>query len=426
MKLFKNNILTCKQSNTALWIVVLMGAAFLFISCSTSQSPKRDANAKDENTTSQEDDETSSQADKPAMITGSWLSDVTCAPIDPDNSESWGCYYTDENGMRPIKMEAEWKITIVGPDGKTYEITDLSAAPEGSAWHVLFQVPAELKDKDFTVKGEVKLIGTPTNPSCPVGYILVPADSFYNTPEFCVMKYEAKQRSKDGKIVIYTDVGGSFAKAYTFDKAKEACANIGERYSLISNNEWMAIATNIASTDQNWSGGKVGVGALNQGNSDGFPDISGLNAELDTKPCFGTFNDNCQDPNHSDWSQKRTHTLSNGDVIWDISGNTKELVDIGKEISVALSPGDYSGVDSVTQDSKDMKITDLRPTHATHSWWNDSWGIAQGVGAYLAVYSHTVAMRGCTTTTKAGVFCLQLADNDPEDISIGFRCVYHK
>jgi hypothetical protein len=91
-------------------------------------------------------------------------------------------------------------------------------------------------------------------------------------------------------------------------QAISLCEGIGGH--LISNDEWMTIARNIELVPENWSGGIVGSGYLFKGNhlfddihlglKDGFTDMTGVS--------------------------KRTFTLSNGEVVWDLSGNATEIL----------------------------------------------------------------------------------------------------
>ncbi|MFA7576177.1 MAG: hypothetical protein WCY27_02920, partial [archaeon] len=85
-------------------------------------------------------------------------------------------------------------------------------------------------------------------------------------------------------------------------EAITACESIGGH--LITNNEWMTLARNIELVPSNWSGGVVGNGYLPRGNSSSSSAMDGFN-EL------------------SGWT-KRTLTLTNGEVIWDLAGNVWE------------------------------------------------------------------------------------------------------
>ncbi len=128
----------------------------------------------------------------------------------------------------------------------------------------------------------------------------------------CIMQYEAKcsESSAGGSCVkgtstlISSEVGTPWVNINQND-AKTECEKIGAH--LITNAEWMAIARDIESVKSNWTGGAVGSGILNRGNSDS-------SAAMDGTDLLSGVN-------------KRTHTLSNGQVIWDFAGNVWEWVD---------------------------------------------------------------------------------------------------
>lgn len=176
---------------------------------------------------------------------------------------------------------------------------------------------------------------------CPTGYISVPGNTTLNTKDFCVMKYEAKAvDNKNIKIGLTEPNTGvntidnnklsttaennrsvaSLANGYPITNISQTdainyCNGIGA--SLITNKDWMTIARNIEAQGKNWTGGKIGEGGLWRGHSDAIPNKA-LEAGTDKDPYFGTEN---KEPKSI---EKRTHTLSNGQIIWDISGNVWE------------------------------------------------------------------------------------------------------
>ena len=89
-----------------------------------------------------------------------------------------------------------------------------------------------------------------------------------------VMKYEAKCSNANGQSCPSTDtptsiptesLGGNKSNR---NNSYNACDDIPGA-QLITNDQWMTIATNIANQASNWSGNSVGSGALNRGHSDG-------------------------------------------------------------------------------------------------------------------------------------------------------------
>lgn len=150
---------------------------------------------------------------------------------------------------------------------------------------------------------------------CPIGYIVVPGSKTYGTSDFCVMKYEAKDggdglpvSTHDGDYLVW------FSQLDAIDASKKSC----NKCHLISEAEWMTIAQNVLNVKSNWSNGSVGSGYVFNGHSDYDPYNPIATASLDDSDgYFGT-------GNSSPSSQRRTLTLSNGEVIWDFSGNYSE------------------------------------------------------------------------------------------------------
>jgi formylglycine-generating enzyme required for sulfatase activity len=108
--------------------------------------------------------------------------------------------------------------------------------------------------------------------------------------------------SEDSNITLVSTPEGSPIAKIKQTEAIAACESIGGH--LITNNEWMTIVRNIELVPSNWSSGVVGDGYLPRGNSSSSSAMDGFN-EL------------------SGWT-KRTLTLTNGEVIWDLVGNVWE------------------------------------------------------------------------------------------------------
>ncbi|HXH31335.1 MAG TPA: fibronectin type III domain-containing protein, partial [Bacteriovoracaceae bacterium] len=169
--------------------------------------------------------------------------------------------------------------------------------------------------------------------ACPTNYIPVAANTAVGTTsEFCVMKFEAKcvgtscpTATPDVNAVATSQATSTPWISISQTNAKTACTNLGTGYDLISNPEWMTIAYNIEATASNWAGGVVGTGALFRGHSDNGP-ASGLTVSDTTDLYNGTGNTAAQAMG-SGKEQRRTFTLSNGEVIWDLAGNIFEWTD---------------------------------------------------------------------------------------------------
>jgi hypothetical protein len=171
---------------------------------------------------------------------------------------------------------------------------------------------------------------------CPDQYIFIPGTDTQGieTEGFCLAKYEMRIAGQEDGNQGYSSEhlpesrasGTPWANLLRASGAL-ACNALGTEYTLISNRRWQVVARNLENNPANWSGGAVGSGYVNRGHHDGSPSNALSSSSDDGDACYQTGNDNCTDPSHADYSNKRTHTLDNGAVIWDFTGNVKEHVD---------------------------------------------------------------------------------------------------
>jgi prepilin-type N-terminal cleavage/methylation domain-containing protein len=283
-----------------------------------------------------------------------------------------------------------------------------------------------------------------TTISCPTGYIAVPGNSMYGTNDFCVMKYEAKAvATSDPTVGLLTPTTGlntiannttattaangraiaSVASGYPIANINQTtaasyCTTAGA--SLITNAEWMTIARNIEGQGANWTGGTVGSGGLWRGHSDNSPG-SALEASTDDNLGYtGT-------GNTSPSIERRTHTLSNGETIWDLSGNVWEWTSdtiLGQDKPNSSSGNiwqQWTAISNFGTLSYDL----TRPS-------NPAWNSSQNMGQYYAggvTGTTTFAfLRGghwnFTSSTGVGVFTLFLGYTPSYTSAVlGFRCV---
>ena len=277
---------------------------------------------------------------------------------------------------------------------------------------------------------------------CPSGYIKVPGNSLYATRDFCVMKYEAKvveinnpklglkspttgfntisnndiiESINTNKISIASLASGYPLANISQKKAIEYCNKVGA--NLITNAEWMTIARNIEEQPANWTSGTVG---LYRGHSDNNPSKA-LEASLyDTKGYEGT-------DNSSPSIERRTHTLSNGEIIWDLSGNVWEWTSdtiLGKDQPTGNNKGfawrQYTGITNYGILSYDL----IRPS-------NKNWNTNQNIGQIYSDGSTTnnisyAFLRGGSwlNPARTGIFTLVLNNTSLDsNYNIGFRCV---
>ena len=257
----------------------------------------------------------------------------------------------------------------------------------------------------------------------------VPSLEGYTTNSFCVMKYEAKN---DGS-------GNAISQAASFpwvninrDDSITKCQAMGEAgYDLITNDEWQSIARNIENVASNWKNGTMGdAGGLSTGHSDHMPTGPRAASSEDNNACHEI--DNICDGNT--WhSQRRTHTLSNGEVVWDIAGNVYEwvkdtnTVNYGSNLSISQitdathpTSGSLSGGTTMTErkakghfgPSGDYTGLDSNP------WGGLGYGWLNGNAGGVA--------RGGTNDFFAGVFTVYLNSSvSSTATTLGFRCVYH-
>ena len=114
------------------------------------------------------------------------------------------------------------------------------------------------------------------------------------------MKYGAKNVGGVATSQAALTPWVSISQTDSITTAAAACTGC----HLITEGEYLTIAQNVLTVPSNWSGGTVGSGNIPRGNSnssaamDATSDLTGVN--------------------------KRTLTLTNGEVIWDLAGNVWE------------------------------------------------------------------------------------------------------
>lgn len=255
--------------------------------------------------------------------------------------------------------------------------------------------------------------------NCPTGYIAIPGSATLETNDFCVMQYEAKCATTAAPTVglispatgntTYNNTSqactGSYAPVsipsgvpignISQTTAKTYCQAIGGH--LITNVEWMTIARNIEQVASNWNGGVIGTSWINWGNYSGSSALDG------TTPGSA--------------QSKRTHTLSTGELIWDISGNVAEWTD--DTCTTATYPsGGYT-------EWNNASLNSIRSLNGpSNSAWNDA---SNGMGRYFGCSANGRAFsRGGSLggASNAGIYQMNLSfDTTTTDTKVGFRCV---
>lgn len=174
------------------------------------------------------------------------------------------------------------------------------------------------------------MTGAGMNIECPENYTYIPSldtdEDRDVDPGFCLMKYEAK-KSEDNSPVSrpsgrpWTDINQT--------RARKKCDELGERYSLVTNRQWIQAAKIAVQNRRNWINREKASKAVYRGHSDGRP-FHPLNAsENDSLGYYLT-------GNNENSSQRRTLHIPSTPVrateaskrpqgvIWDLSGNVWE------------------------------------------------------------------------------------------------------
>lgn len=248
-----------------------------------------------------------------------------------------------------------------------------------------------------------------------------------NSP-FCVAKYEMKNESGIAKSQSTGTVWTSISQ----NNARTACSALGTGYGLIKNEEWMTIAREIESIDQNWSGGTVNSGTLNIGWASHAGNFTNTTAAptTDVNCLYNTGANTCG--NSGLHLLKRTHSLDNG-LIWDLSGNVWEWVDWNVLNNKAYRSSDgnpigafleWTAIDSNINNTDPMPVNSWQANEATLT-------TANGIGTYYANLNGVggAAGRGGSHNngSNAGIYSLGFSYTPDTPLGhIGFRCVYRK
>lgn len=93
-----------------------------------------------------------------------------------------------------------------------------------------------------------------TQPSdCPTNFISVPGSARYHQAGFCVMAYEAREGGGNTPVGVDKEDDGTPWSNISQSKAIEYSKNTCTGCHLITENEWMTIASDIAKVDDNWT-----------------------------------------------------------------------------------------------------------------------------------------------------------------------------
>ena len=330
-------------------------------------------------------------------------------PVDPTNNTSSNLYYSYQTNGNTFRLQAD-------PESQKY------AAQAGA------------NSTAFISGSNTQLNGG--------NWVLVPGNSTFGTNDFYVMKYDAG--CSDGKGNVLNDTTGSsdttnyhiyannsiactgtgrqiasLPGAYPIADISQTtsasyCASIGAH--LITNNEWQTIAWNAEAQASNWNGGVVGTSYMYSGHNDNNPAMASVASADDTQGYFGT---------SAATNQKRTLSLSNGSVIWDMAGNvwqwTNDTITGTNQPNAGVGAFGWHEFTAVTSWGT-MTQSTAGPSNNT---WNSSKGMGElySEGATDATIYGFVRGGYWITGGAAGVVALYLSSvPGTANYYIGFRC----
>ncbi len=349
-------------------------------------------------------------------------SPLSSLPIDPTNATTSGNYY--------------------------------AFTSSGSSWNIK---ASQFESSKYIAKNQNGYsLGNVTPPYVfPENWVKVPGNGSFGTSDFYVMKYNAKCASASTNVALtapdtgfqtYSNAGQPCTTNYypastpdgyqiayiSHNTALTYCANIGAH--LLTNDEYMTIARNAEQVASNWSGGSVGSGYLYSGHNDNAPAVALTADPFGDNGYYGT-------GNSSPSNQRRTFTLSNGSIVWDMNGNGFQHVqrstnNVGDATTTITPPTCSDGTAgwewcqygstpvNVTAWSADVAQAKVGPS-------NTSWNATQGMGQ---VYTYgSGANQGLNAFVRAnywgygsnaGAFALYLGFdvNSTSNVAHNFRC----
>lgn len=261
-----------------------------------------------------------------------------------------------------------------------------------------------------------QISANPTNLNCPSGFIPVPGSITYGTADFCTMKYEAKNVAGVATSQAALAPWASISQTDAIATSAAACAGC----HLITEGEYLTIVQNVLNVASNWSSGTVGTGYIYSGHNDGAPNNAIAADTNDNNGYYGETN--------TGGNQRRTLTLSNGQVVWDLAGNVYEWT---SGTSTTGQPGGTPGAGYAWREWSAVTNPGTvapNPSPATTGISGaNGWNSGNGIGVILSSADET-GLRGFVrggnwdNAGQAGVLMLILPDAPSyADWRFGFR-----
>jgi len=283
------------------------------------------------------------------------------------------------------------------------------------------------------------LLQFPISPSslmpmvCPINYIPVPARAPYTVNSFCVSQFEMKIKGLYDGIQPYDPAfvpesrpdGIPWGSIMRNDAIAE-CQSLGAGYDLISNDQWQTLAQNTELQSSNWTSSIIGVEGMYRGNSDASApaplSVNNLNDYYDQ-----TGNDATQIAGAGK-EQRRTLFLSNGEIIWDLAGNSAEWVKddhnfiYGADTFISLITDTlYPAINP--ENGRTVKVQFGPSGMYSHLNINEYGGL--GYAWINSGGNQVIRGQDHDDLTSTGVFTVRLGViATDKSYDLGFRCVY--
>lgn len=233
--------------------------------------------------------------------------------------------------------------------------------------------------------------------------------------DFCIMKFEAKNVEQKPHSIA----NGLPWTNISYQEAIDSCENLGEHYFLVNNAQYQTVARSIEAAENensNWLKSNIydHDNKINTGYSTGSSPIEA--SPDDELGCFSTSTaDNCENI----WQiEKRTHTLTNGSVIWDFSGNVYEMIKgenfLGGSKGFIAQSVSNNGYELIIGPKFDhiLKGTD---SHGGLGYFSPSNESSRNILARGGAYN---------SGANAGIFSTGLFYPVSKNSLLGFRCVH--